>query len=216
MTIQKPIEKGELHRKLIHISSSSIPIGYYFLDKKVVLGILVPLLVLLILFELLKYKVKFLYELYIKLFKPMLREHEYDTGVLRVNGASWVLIGDILCIIIFPKFIAIGGMLLLSLSDSISAIAGQLFAKRYYTKNRSYLGTGVFLIIGMIIVTFSPKYYYNSLEYIIGYTAIVVTAISDSINLPFDDNLIIPIVYCGALYILYLLFFPAIFTLKLF
>ena len=216
MTIQKPIEKGELHRKLIHISSSSIPIGYYFLDKKIVLGILIPLLVLLILFELLKYKVNFLYELYIKLFKPMLREHEYDTKLFRVNGASWVLIGDILSIIIFPKYIAIGGMLLLSLSDSLSAIVGQLYAKKYYAKNRSYLGTTVFLIIGMVIVTFSPKYFNNSLEYILGYTAIVVTAISDSISLPFDDNLIIPIVFCGALYVLYLVFFPALFTYKLF
>jgi dolichol kinase len=146
----------------------------------------------------------------------MLREHEYDTKIFRVNGASWVLIGDILCMLIFPKLIAISGMLLLSLSDSISAIVGQLFAKKYYTKNRSYLGTSVFLIIGIIIVSLTPKYFNNSLEYIIGYTAIVVTAISDSINLPVDDNLIIPIVFSGTLYILYLFFFPVIFTLKLF
>ena len=104
----------------------------------------------------------------------------------------------------------------MSLSDSISAIVGQLFAKKYYAKNRSYIGTSVFLLIGMIIVTFSPKYFNNMLEYILGYTAIVVTAISDSIGLPFDDNLIIPIVFCGALYVLYLLFFPAVFTYKLF
>ena len=216
MTIQKPIPRGELHRKLIHISSSSIPIGYYFLDKNLVLGIIIPLLIVLLLFELLKYRIKFLHGLYIKLFKDMLREHEYDKQIFRVNGASWVLIGDILCILIFPKLIAIGGMLLLSLADSISAIAGQLFAKKYYTKNRSYLGTTVFLVIGIIIVTLTPKYFSNSLEYFIGYAAIVITAVSDSISLPVDDNLIIPIVFCGALYVLYLLFFPFIFTLKLF
>lgn len=216
MKIQKPLHKGELYRKLIHISSASIPIGYYFLDKKIVLAVLIPLLIFMLAFELLKYKVDFLYKIYLKVFKIMLREHEYSTHVFRVNGASWVFIGDILSIIIFPKYIAIGGMLLLSLSDSLSAVIGQLFAVKYYTKNRSYLGTFAFLIIGAVIVSFSPKYFGNQTEYFLGYIAIFITAVSDSINLPVDDNLIIPIVFCGSLYVLYLLFYPGIFTLKLF
>ncbi len=166
--------------------------------------------------ELLKYKVDYLYNLYMKIFGGMLRQHEYDTRVFRITGASWVLIGDILSISIFPKYIAIGGMLLLSLSDSISGVIGQMFAKKYYSPNRSYLGSFTFIIIGIIIVSIAPKYYNNSMEYVIGYTAVLLTSIADSFDLRVDDNLVIPITFCAVLYVLYLLFFPVIFTYQLF
>lgn len=197
--------KHELFRKTIHISSSAIPIGYYFLEKKLVLEILLPITSLMLVIELLKYKWDFLYNLYVKLFKGMLREYEFDRKVFRINGASWVFIGDIICIIIFPKFVAITGMLLLSLADSLSAIVGQVFAKKYYSKNRSYLGSATFLIIGIIIVLITPKFFYIPLEYYIGFIAVIITTLVDAISLPVDDNLVIPIISSSVLYLLYLL-----------
>ena len=213
---RSPEYKNEIIRKAIHISSASIPIGYYFLPKEIVLYIIVPITVLLVAFELLKYKIDFLYSLYLKFFKSMLREHEYSTNRLRLNGASWVMIGDIISIIIFPKYIAISGMLLLSLSDSISAFAGQVYAKKYYAPNRSYIGSFTFFVVGIIIILLSPKYFHQPLEYIIGIAAVLVTTIADSFSIPVDDNLFIPVVSCTVLYILYVIFFPAIFTIKLF
>ena len=137
----------------------------------------------------------------------MLREYEYDRKVFRVNGASWVLIGDILCIILFPKFVAITGMLLLSLADSLSAIVGQVFAKKYYAKNRSYLGSATFLGVGIIVVLISPKFIYVPMEYYIGFIAVFITTLVDAISLPVDDNLVIPVVSSSILYLLYLLIF---------
>jgi len=213
---RSPDFKSEIIRKLIHISSASIPIGYYFLPKEIVLYIIIPIIILLVSFELLKYKVNFLYKLYLKIFKGMLREHEYSRSNLRLNGASWVLIGDAICIIIFPKLIAISGMLLLSLADSISAFAGQVFAKKYYAPNRSYIGSVTFFIVGIIIILLSPKYFYQPFEYLIGIIAVLVTTIADAFSIPADDNLFIPVISCAVLYILYIIFFPAIFTIKLF
>jgi dolichol kinase len=208
--------KGELYRKAIHIASSAIPIGYYFLDKSIVLYVLVPVLFLMFLIEFFKYKVDFLYNLYLKLFKSLLREHEYDRSLFRINGASWVLLGDVLSIIIFPKYIAITGMLLLSLSDSLSAIVGRTYGKRYYAPNRSYIGSFTFLFIGILIIVFSPKYFHTFFEYIIGFIAVFLTTIADAIGIPADDNIFIPIISCIILYILYILFFPAIFTINTF
>lgn len=213
----KPSEfKNEIIRKVIHISSASIPIGYYFLQKEIVLYIIIPITIFLVTFELLKYKVNFLYSLYLKVFKGMLREHEYDRTNFRFNGASWVLIGDAICIIVFPKYIAISGMLLLSLSDSISAFAGQMFAKKYYAPNRSYIGSITFFIVGVIVIFLSPKYFYQPLEYLIGIIAVLVTTVADAFSIPADDNLFIPVVSCTILYVLYVIFFPAIFAIKLF
>ncbi len=204
--------KGELSRKFIHYLSSVIPIGYYVLDKKIVLLVLIPLLVLMLIVEVLKYKSDFIYSLYVKLFRYMLREHEYDTRRIRINGASWVLIADIICIIAFPKLIAITGMLLLSLADSTSAIFGRVFARKHYAPNRSLPGSLSFLIVGILVVVISPKYFYVPKEYLIGSLAVVGTTIADALNLPADDNFTIPIVSSVLLYVLYIIFFPGIFV----
>ncbi|MGH2574937.1 MAG: diacylglycerol/polyprenol kinase family protein [Ignavibacteria bacterium] len=200
--------KGEFFRKIIHISSSIIPIGYYFLNKEIVLSILIPILVLMLIFEILKYKYDFVYDLYLKWFKIMLRDHELRRGKVRINGASWLLLADVLCIIIFPKLIAITGMLLLSLSDSFSAIFGRIFGKKQFVPNRSFAGSLAFFMVGIIIAFITPKYFYISKEYLLYAAVVFITTIVDTLNLPVDDNFAIPIVSSSLLYILYIIFFP--------
>lgn len=197
-------------RKVIHIFSAVIPIGYYFLGKEIALWILIPILVSLLLVELLKYKVKFIYNIYVKYFSYLLRSHEYDKKKFRLNGSSWLLIADILCIILFPKLIAITGMLLLSLSDSSSAIMGRVFGKKQYAPNRSVVGTVTFFIVGAAIVLLTPKYGYLQMEYIFGFIAVAIATIVDSINFPTDDNFSIPLSSSFALYLLYVIFLPGV------
>lgn len=146
-----------------------------------------------------------------KLFKSMLREHETDRKKIRINGASWVLAADIFCILIFPKYIAITGMLLLSFSDSLSGIFGRIFGKKMYAPNRSYAGTITFFIVSVIIALVTPKYLYVTAEYFIVLSAVIITTIADSVNLPVDDNFAIPVVYSGFVYLLYLILLPSAF-----
>lgn len=202
--------KGEFFRKTIHLASSSIPIGYYFLSKETVLSVIAPLLFLMLLVEFIKYKNEAVYNLYLRYFSFLLRGHEFDSNKFRVNGASWVLIGDIVCILLFPKYIAITGMLLLSLSDSLSAIIGRIYGRKKYATDRSYAGTITFLLVGIIIVFLSPKYIYIPAEYYIGLIAVTITTIADSVKLPVDDNFAIPVICSGLLYILYIIFLPSI------
>lgn len=162
--------------------------------------------------EILKYKSKSIYNLYTKFFSYMLREHEYDTKKVRINGASWVLIADVVCIAAFPKLIAVTGMLLLSFADSSSAITGRLYAKKQYAANRSYIGSITFFVVGVLIIFLTPKYFYQPKEYIIGIIAVFGTTIADALNLPSDDNLTIPVVTSVLLYVLYILFYPGIFV----
>jgi dolichol kinase len=204
--------KGEFYRKTIHLSSSAVPIGYYFIPEKIVLWIIIPMLVFLLLVEVIKYYNESVYRLYIKYFKFLLREHETDRVKFRINGASWLLIADVLVIIFIPKYIAISGMLLLSLADSLSAIFGRLFGKKQFAPNRTYTGSVTFFVVGVIIVFSTPKYFNIPEEYYLSLIALVFTTISDSIKLPVDDNFAIPVVYSGMLYILYLIFLPAIFV----
>ena len=203
--------KGELSRKLIHYISAAIPIGYWFLEKNLVLAILIPLLAAMLLVELLKYKSKAVHGLYVKFFGYLLREHEYDTRRIRINGASWLLLADIICILLFPMLIAITSMLMLSLADSTSAIVGRVYGKKQYAPNRSYVGTITFFVVGLLTIALLPKYTYTIREYVIWAAAITGTTLADSYNLPVDDNFTIPVVCSVLLYVLYLLFLPGIF-----
>lgn len=201
---------GEIFRKMIHYSSASISIGYLFIEKDIVLLVIGILLAAMLIVELVKYKSDFIYNLYMKYFKHMLREHEYDRSRFRINGASWVLFSAIFCIIIFPKYIAVFGLLMLSFADSSSALAGRLWGKKQFAPNRSYVGTAVFFAVGLFIVFLSPKYFPGYKEYIIALIAMTVTTIADASNLPVDDNFTIPVTACTVMYVLYLLLYPGL------
>lgn len=202
--------KGEIFRKMIHYSSASVPIGYLFIEKNIVLLVLVILLAALFAVELIKYKSDFIYNLYMKYFKDMLRSHEYDRTKFRINGASWVLFSCIFCIMIFPQLIAVFGLLMLSFADSTSALAGRMWGKKQFAPNRSYVGTGVFFLVGIVIMFLSPKYFGSGTEYLIAFIAVVLTTIADASTIPIDDNFTIPATACTVMYVLYLLFYPGV------
>ncbi|MFI5211268.1 MAG: diacylglycerol/polyprenol kinase family protein [Ignavibacteria bacterium] len=202
--------KGEVFRKLIHYSSAVIPVGYLFLDKFTVLSILVVLLFFMIVFEFLKYRNDTFYRFYLKYFRDMLREHEYDRFKFRINGASWVILSSIFCILLFPKLIAVTGLLMLSFADSSSALFGRIFGRKQYAPNRSYVGTAVFFVVGLLIALLTPKYFGGLKEYLIGFVMVIVTTIADGMSLPVDDNFTIPVVSCSVMYVLYMLLFPGI------
>jgi dolichol kinase len=193
---------------MIHYSSAAIPICYLYMEKNTVLLILGIMLVSLFAVELLKYKNDSIYNLYMKYFKDLLREHEYDRTKFRVNGASWVIFSAIFCIILFPKLIAVTGLLMLSFADSTSALAGRLWGKKQFAPNRSYIGTIVFFVVGIFVMAFAPKYFGTAREYALCFAALVVTTGADAMSLPIDDNFTIPAVCCGTMYLLYIILFP--------
>ena len=202
--------RGEIFRKLIHYSSASISISYLFVEKSTVLLALAVLLIFMFIIEFVKYRSKFIYTFYVRYFKDMLREHEYDKAKLRINGATWVILSAIFCIIVFPKNIAITGMLMLSFADSTSALLGRLFGKKQYAPNRSYVGTVSFFVTGTIVMLLTPKYFGSLKEYLIFLTALVATTTVDSLSPPVDDNLTIPVTCCVVLYIMYIILYPGI------
>lgn len=202
--------KGEIFRKLIHYSSAAISISYLFLEKNTVLAALTVLLAFMLLFELTKYRSRYIHSLYVKYFKDMLREHEYDTGKLRINGATWVILSAIFCILVFPRNVAIMGLLMLSFADSTSALLGRLYGKKQYAPNRSYVGTISFFLTGSAVMLLTPKYFGTLKEYLICFIALGATTVVDSLSPPVDDNLTIPVTCCVVLYILYIISYPGI------
>lgn len=208
------IDNGTIHyrdevvRKLIHLCSLSIPIIYYFISKHDAIIILSIITFAALFIDLGRYFSPSLGKIFYKLFGFILREHEVDSRKKNLNGATYVFISALLCVIIFPKVIFITGFTVLIISDSMAALVGRKFGKHKFLA-KSLEGTLAFLISAIIAVFFTPKIVGSSTEYLIGIIAVTVGAIVENISFGFaDDNLSIPLSIGIVMWILYMLLMP--------
>ena len=136
--------RHELLRKGIHLSSLSIPVIYYFISRDLALALLIPVTALFLIGDLLRCFHRPSFELYQKIFGPMLRQHEKMPDRLTLNGATWVLISATICVLAFPKLITITAFSILIISDTTDPIgmAERLFSEEFYQLMRGALTPG--------------------------------------------------------------------------
>ena len=208
------IDKGTIHyrdevyRKLIHLTSLSIPIVYYFITRELALKILIPMTILSIIMDVGRYLYPQIGKFFYMVFGFLLRDHERDNKKRNLNGATYVLISAVVCILIFPKIFFITAFAVLIVSDSSAALIGRKWGKHKFIF-KSLEGTVAFFISGCFVVLFSPKINGTISEYFIGIFAVAVGAIAE--NIPYgwaDDNLSIPLSVGFVMWGLYCLFLP--------
>ncbi len=126
-----------------------------------------------------------------------------------LNGATWVFISALVCVVIFPKFIVINAFAILILSDASAAIFGRKFGKHRFFK-KSLEGTFAFIVASIPVVLIAPKVQELPGEYIITMVSAVVGGIVEaaSTNLKVDDNLSIPVSIGATMWLLYSIFYP--------
>ncbi len=200
--------KDELVRKLIHLFSLSIPIIYYFIPRSnaiLILGILTGLALFI---DLGRYLLPSFGTVFYNFFGFLLRKHEVDKSKRNLNGATYVLMSALICVIVFPKVIFITAFSVLIISDSVAALVGRKFGKTKFL-SKSLQGTLAFFISAIIVILFTPKITGNITEYLIGFFAVLIGGIVENISFGFaDDNLSIPISIGLTMWCLYLLFLP--------
>jgi len=200
--------RDELVRKLIHFFSLSIPIIYYFIpqtDAIIILGILAFIALVL---DLSRYIYPPIAKVFYAIFGFMLRKHELDSKKKNLNGATYVLISALICVIIFPKMFFITAFSILIISDSMAALIGRKYGRHKFL-SKSLEGTLAFFVSASIVVLFTPKVEGLFSEYLIGIISAFVGAIVENISFGFaDDNLTIPLSIGLTMWILYLLFLP--------
>jgi len=187
--------KQEILRKGIHLCSLSIPIGYALTDKELALTILIPITIIVVLFDILSQKFSFFSKIIIFIFGAMLREHELKNNRLTLNGASWVMISSVLTILIFPKIIAVTGFAILIISDTTAALYGRKFGKTPFF-NKSVEGSTAFAISALIVVIITALFHSMPWSfYLFGFIGAIVSTLVEAASsyLRIDDNLTIPI-----------------------
>jgi len=217
MSLPRNVEESygtEVIRKLIHLFSLLIPVVYYFITKRAALAILVPLTLAFSLSDIARLFVPAFGSLYNSLFGFLLRNHEQNGRGRRLNGATYVLLAATLTVLIFPKVIALTAIAILIVSDTSAALIGRRFGRHRFM-SKSLEGAGAFLLSGLVVVALAPKVEYAAAEYLIGAAGAALGAVVESSAIGLDDNLSIPLSVGGAMWILYLLFLPAVNLFKL-
>ena len=181
------ITKGEIFRKLIHLSNLVIPIGYLFFipSKTHILLFLGCLSVLFITVDFFRTKSSWLESIFEKLFNFMLRSYELKG---RFTGATWVVTGAFVTVAIFPKEIAILALLFMGLGDTVAGLIGSHFG-RIKIWNKTLEGTLAGLAICFLITGFFP-----GISIWIRISGAVSAMLAELSPIPLDDNIMIPMV----------------------
>lgn len=205
--------KHELVRKTIHLFSLSIPTIYFFISKRWALYLLVPITASFIIVDIARYYIPFVGKWFYRWFGWLLRRHEIDVSKKRLNGASNVLVSALLCVLLFPKVIAINAFAVLIISDTTAALIGRRFGKHRFL-GKSLEGSLGFFFSAMLVILVAPKIEQVPMEYIIGFLAAAIGTVVEALPFKVDDNISIPLSVGFSLWALYLWFLPAINLLR--
>lgn len=181
--------RDELWRKALHLASAGIPLGYLLVPRGVVLAVVGVLLAAAVLMELLRHFYRpFRVWLHTRL-GFLFRDFESR----EISGATFVLLGDLLAIWLFPRRVAIAAMLYLSICDTVASLVGRRFGRVRFA-GKSLEGSAAFFVaaalIGWLLLPGElPAVLVGAL------VATIVEALPGRVGpLRLDDNLLIPLV----------------------
>ncbi len=201
--------RAEIVRKLFHVSTVIFPLMYFYMSKKLMLQILIPITVVFLFVDIVRNLHKPSASMFNRLFSYVLRPHERSTQKKNLNGATWGLLTATFCVIFFPKYIAVISFTILAFSDTASSLVGRRYGRTKF-RGRSLEGGAAFVIVAILVILLTPKIEYQFGEYVICIIAAVVGAIAeilagDKIN----DNIAIPLSIATVLWLLYYLIYPS-------
>ena len=177
------LHSHELVRKAIHLTSSAIPLSYWFLFERVdILRGVIFLALGFLTAEYLRLNSKSVEKIFLTVFGSALRQHEKEN----LTGATYVFTGAVLCIFLFPKEIAVPSLLILSISDTFAALIGIPFGKHKFLKKSLEGSLTFFAFTMLILLLFFPGQIALSLI-----VASIVT-LAEAYPMNLDDNFVIP------------------------
>jgi len=174
----------EIKRKIVHLTTLVVPVGYAVTSEKTVILFLVPFFLALLLVDLIRHFHSGMASLFRKyFFGRVLREEEEPTFM----GSTYFIFSTILTILLFPKSIAITSILILILSDTAAALVGKGVGRiRIFGKTLE--GSIAFFLTSLFIV-----WTYPNLNRFSGSLAALGATLIEILPVRLNDNLSIPL-----------------------
>jgi len=179
------ITKVEILRKMVHLATLIIPVGYALTSEETAILCLVPFFIALLVVDLLRHFHSGTASLFQKyFFGRVLREEEKSAFM----GSTYFIFSTILTILLFPKSIAIASLFILILSDTAAALTGKGIGK-VKVFGKTVEGSMAFLITSLLIVWIYPR-----LGRFSGSLAALGATLIEVLPIKVNDNLSIPLV----------------------
>ena len=178
----------ELPRKLLHLSSSIIPLSILFLSKEFILTVLAVIGFIFVLIDWLRIKQnKLVTKYYNNIFQFMTRDKESNT----LTGASYIFIVSLIVIYFCDKTVAFIALMMMSIADSLAALIGKKYGSVIVYKNKTLEGSIAFFLSSVLIVTLVPDVSLHA-----SIIAIFACTVGEVFSNDFiDDNFSIPIIF---------------------
>lgn len=157
---------------------------YIFPEKWEMVKILSVFTVLFIVVDILRHNIGWIQSFFNKFFNAMLRSHELDG---KLTGATWMMIGGVISIMLFSKPVAIIALVFMCLGDTAAGLIGQRFGK-HKIGDKSWEG-----FLGGLLVCVIIAFNYPGLELTVSLAGALAAMIMEITTIPLDDNFKIPL-----------------------
>lgn len=203
---------AEIRRKTLHLLALVIPFGMWWLGTPLALYSVGALTVVAVVADLIRAYSSSFNDWIRWIFGPLMRDEELPMVGERItfNGATCVLIGAFLLILLFPLRVAVPVLTMTMLADAAAALVGRRWGRhRWGPLPATVEGTAAFILTGLVVMIWFPFLPLGP-----AIASVIVAAIVEAAPLPVNDNIRVPIT--AALVVVLsesLVFGPAFFTL---
>ncbi len=178
-------KEGIIARKIIHYLSALIPTTYIFLEKSLIIKLLIVGSIIVVFSDILRMTSPKGKKLYFKLFGWMTKKQELKQ---EFTGASYLLIGSLITVLIFEKNIAILALIFLTIGDPTACLVGQFFGKIKTFQKKTLEGT-----IGLITIGFLVSLLITKIPVFYKILAAITAGIVEMLPIKINDNITVPL-----------------------
>jgi dolichol kinase len=186
------VPRDEMKRKVFHLLSLIYVFGYWYLSEITVVCGLAIAIVIVVLFEYLRFKILRLNNFFKNNFKGFYRPEEAD----KISGLTGTLSGALLAILIFPnRYMVLASFLYFVFGDSAAALSGKIFGKHKTSAGKSLEGSLACLAVCFIAGLFIFNWQF-------ALAGAVIAAIVEAVPWKISDNFWMQIINAGVLTLL--------------
>ena len=182
---------GEVGRKALHLLALSIPLGAWWLGMPAALYLLAPVALVAVLADVTRAFSPSFNAVIRGVFGTLMRAEELPavrTGV-RFNGATCVLVGAALMVLVVPLRVAVPVLIMTMLSDAAAALVGRRWGRHPWgSLSATMEGTAAFVATGLGVMAFVPSVATGPAVAGVGVAALV-----EALPLPINDNIRVPV-----------------------
>ena len=189
----KTLSRYVIIRKLLHLSTALLPIGYIFVPRIPMVISLCFLGLFSLIVDFLRLEVKPIGSLFNRLFGKLLWENEKET----LTAATHYAVAAFLSVYFFDKWIAIAVLLFLSFGDTAAHVIGVRWGKMRVDSEKTVEGSLACLVICLSISSLLPQP-----ALLVLFVGSIIASLVEFFPFGIDDNFALPLISGAAMEIM--------------